>query len=472
MTDRGKEVLKRLNLEFAKRYASERLLQQVLNYLQGDPSTNIPRFLQGLELLTRNPDYREQIKKVKDTYEQDPVVRTYLNKLFTEIEPGVRNRLACNVVVNSLLVAAARRKQIEEEEDLHVPFTILIDPTSACNLKCPGCWAGEYAKHDQLEPELLDRILNEAKELGIYSIVMSGGEPFLYPHLFEIAEKHNDMAFMIYTNGTRIDDAAADRLQALGNISPAISLEGWEENTDARRGSGVFRRIMAGMDRLRERGILFGASFTVTRHNVDEVTSDDFIDFLIDKGVKYIWSFHYIPIGREPDVDLMILPEQRSYLVDRIIHLRTHKPIQIIDFWNDGELTQGCIAGGKSYFHITAKGDVEPCAFVHFTVDNIRSKSLRDVLCSPLFRAYQKRQPFAENLLRPCPVIDVPEALRSIVAESGACPTHPGADTVLSGPVGSFLDKRASDWKAVSDQVWRNRQAEKEKQDLPRVASK
>ncbi len=459
MKGEGRGAL-RLNLDFAKRYVGEKVLQQILNYLGGDPSTNIPRFLQVLELLTRDPNHREQIRKVRDTYEHDPVVRTYLNKLFTEIDPGVRNRLACNVVVNSLLLSPARRRQVEEEEGIHVPFTILIDPTSACNLKCTGCWAGEYAKHDQLEPELFDRILQEAKELGIYSIVLSGGEPFIYPHLFEIAEKHSDMAFMAYTNGTRIDDETADRLQALGNISPAISLEGWEEKTDARRGNGVFRRIMAGMDRLRERGILFGASITVTRHNVDEITSDDFVDFLIDKGVKYIWTFHYIPIGREPDLDLMILPEQRSYLVDRIVHLRTHKPIQIIDFWNDGELTRGCIAGGRQYFHITARGDVEPCAFVHFAVDNIRTKSLKEVLRSSLFTAYQKRQPFAENFLRPCPVIDVPEALREIVAESGAYPTHPGADTVLGGPIGDFLDRRAADWKAVSDQIWRERRVE------------
>ncbi|NPV29588.1 MAG: radical SAM protein [Firmicutes bacterium] len=459
MKGEGRGAL-RLNLDFAKRYVGEKVLQQILNYLGGDPSTNIPRFLQVLELLTRDPNHREQIRKVRDTYEHDPVVRTYLNKLFTEIDPGVRNRLACNVVVNSLLLSPARRRQVEEEEGIHVPFTILIDPTSACNLKCTGCWAGEYAKHDQLEPELFDRILQEAKELGIYSIVLSGGEPFIYPHLFEIAEKHSDMAFMAYTNGTRIDDETADRLQALGNISPAISLEGWEEKTDARRGKGVFRRIMAGMDRLRERGILFGASITVTRHNVDEITSDDFVDFLIDKGVKYIWTFHYIPIGREPDLDLMILPEQRSYLVDRIVHLRTHKPIQIIDFWNDGELTRGCIAGGRQYFHITARGDVEPCAFVHFAVDNIRTKSLKEVLRSSLFAAYQKRQPFAENFLRPCPVIDVPEALREIVAESGAYPTHPGADTVLGGPIGDFLDRRAADWKAVSDQIWRERRVE------------
>jgi len=451
----------RLNLEFAKKFVGEKLLEQVLNYLEGDPKTNIPRFLQVLELLTRDPDYKEQIRKLKEVYENDPVVHEYLNKIFSEIDRGMRHKMVCNVVVNSLLVGAARRQQVEEKEGIHIPFTILIDPTSACNLKCTGCWAGEYAKHDQLEPELFDRIIREAKELGIYTFVLSGGEPLLYPHLFELAEKHNDVAFMMYTNGTRITEEVADRLQELGNISPAISLEGFEELTDARRGKGVFEKICAAMDRLQERGVLFGASVTVTKDNIEEVASEAFIEFLITKGVKYLWSFHYIPIGRDPDVSLMITPEQRAWLYERFRYLRTHKPIQIIDFWNDGELTCGCIAGGKSYFHINARGDVEPCAFVHFAVDNIREKSLKEVLSSPLFMAYQKRQPFSENYLRPCPVIDVPEALRDIVRETGARPTHPGADTVLGGEIGSFLDRRSSEWKRVSDKVWVHRSSTK-----------
>ncbi|MGB9793123.1 MAG: radical SAM protein, partial [Thermacetogeniaceae bacterium] len=345
---------------------------------------------------------------------------------------------------------------------IHVPFTILIDPTSACNLKCTGCWAGEYSKHDELEPELLDRILQEAKELGIYAIVMSGGEPFVYPYLTEIAAKHNDMSFMIYTNGTKIDDNMADKLQELGNIAPAFSLEGWEDATDARRGKGVFQKIMAAMDRLRERGVFFGASLTITRHNVETVTSDEFIDFLIEKGVRFMWTFHYIPIGRQPDVDLMILPEQRAYLAERIPYLRANKPLPIADFWNDGELTGGCIAGGNAYFHITARGDVEPCAFVHFAVDNIRNKSLKEVLKNPFFAEYQKRQPFSENMLRPCPIIDNPEALREMVKATGASPTHPGADTVLSGEIGEFLDRRAADWKRIADQIWEKRMGRKE----------
>lgn len=453
----------RLNLGFATKVLGEKLVEQVLSYVGGDPETNIPRFLRLLEVIARAPGHKAAIQSVLATYENDPVMREYFNKLFSEIDPGVQRKLVCNTILNAILLGRRRQVQVEQEEGIHVPFTFVIDPTSACNLKCTGCWAGEYTKHDQLEPELLDRIFQEAKELGIYAIVLSGGEPFVYPYLFDIAEKHNDMVFMAYTNGTKIDEKTANRLQELGNISPAISLEGWEERTDHRRGRGVFRRITQAMDYLRERGVLFGASITITRQNVQEVTSDEFIDFLIEKGVKYIWTFHYIPVGREPNVDLMVLPEQRAGLVDRIIQLRTEKPITIIDFWNDGDLIRGCIAGGRCYFHINARGDAEPCAFAHFAVGNIREKSLKEVLQSSLFEAYQRRQPFSDNLLRPCPIIDVPEALRAIVAESGAYPTHKGADTVLKGEIGAYLDQRAAKWKAISDEIWKRRLQEKEK---------
>ncbi len=457
-----KRTLPKLNWDYAKRYAAEKLLEQVLKYLEGDPDTNIPRLLKVMETLAYLPVHKDTVRNIRYNYENNTALRTYFNRMFTETDRGMRHRLMCNFVVNSLLLSFQHRKQVEEKEGIHVPYTILIDPTSACNLKCTGCWAGEYSKHDELEPELLDRILQEAKELGIYAIVMSGGEPFVYPYLTDIAAKHNDMSFMIYTNGTKIDDNMADRLQALGNIAPAFSIEGWEDATDARRGKGVFKKIISAMDRLRERGVVFGASVTITRHNVETVTSDEFIDFLIDKGVRFMWTFHYIPIGRQPDVDLMILPEQRAYLAERIPYLRTHKPLPIADFWNDGELTGGCIAGGSAYFHITARGDVEPCAFVHFAVDNIRDKSLKEVLRNPLFTEYQKRQPFSENMLRPCPIIDNPEALREIVRNTGAHPTHAGADTILEGEIGSFLDRRAADWKKVADQIWAQNHENKE----------
>lgn len=362
--------------------------------------------------------------------------------------------------MNYIFLGIPEVQATSEKLGVNVPNVILVDPISACNLRCEGCWAGKYLHNHFISPERLDRLFCEAKELGIRWIVFSGGEPLLYPRLFELMAKYPDIAFMAYTNGTLIDGKTADQIVAVGNFTPAISLEGWRERTDARRGTGVFDKVMQAMDLLRECGVIFGVSLTATRYNMEEITSDAFIDFLVEKGATYGWIFHYIPIGRNPNLDMMLTPEQRAYLAERIPHIRSRKAIMLADFWNDGALTEGCIAGGRRYFHINAAGEVEPCAFVHFAVDNINEKSLLEVLRSPLFAAFQKRQPFNPNHLRPCPIIDNPAALREIVRETGAKPTHEGAETVLSGTTAAYLDRLVVRWAAVAESIWETRWSE------------
>ncbi|NLY39538.1 MAG: radical SAM protein [Firmicutes bacterium] len=441
-------------METAKRFFGEKTLQQLLRYLQTNPLKKLSNILELASKAALLSDHRDKIRTIRDAYNSNPAVKEFIRRIFTELDENVRYRLLFNYFVNASLIGVPKQHRLSAELGVSVPFTILIDPTSNCNLRCQGCWAGAYEKHHTLSFEEVDRIVSEAKELGIHFITMSGGEPLLWPHLLDLAQKHSDVAFMLYTNGTLIDAQMARRMREAGNISPAISLEGWRETTDRRRGKGVFDRVMAAMDHLKENGVAFGISVTVTRHNWEELFSDQFIDMIIEKGALYGWSFHYIPIGSNPDFDLMLTPEQREALVRRVRHIRTHKPIQIADFWNDGHLTGGCIAGGRRYFHINARGDVEPCAFVHFAVDTIFGKSLVEILQNPIFKAYQKRLPFSDNLLRPCPLIDVPEALREIVGESGAKETHPGAAAILEGEHARTMDRVAANWKQRADRIW------------------
>jgi MoaA/NifB/PqqE/SkfB family radical SAM enzyme len=446
-----------INFNFAKKIAAEQIIKQALNYLEKDPEKNFIKVLELADKVARTDKHHEEIAAIKSSYENNPAIKQYIQRL-SQVAPSYKNGMIMNFFVNSALMGIPRQFEIAKELGVSVPWTILIDPTSACNLSCTGCWAGKYKKSDSLDINTIDRIINEAKELGIYFIVLSGGEPTIYPDLFEIFQRHPDVGFMMYTNGTLIDDKMADKMLKVGNVSPAISLEGFRKSTDARRGEGVYDKIMAAMDRLHQRGIIFGISVTVTSKNADELfATDDFVDHVIDKGAIYGWSFHYIPIGRDPDLDLMITPEQRAKLAYRVPEIRNNKPLFLADFWNDGTFTGGCIAGGRRYFHINAKGDVEPCAFVHFAVDNIKNKSLKEVLQNPLFKSYQKRQPFSDNMLAPCPIIDNPEALRSIVNESGARPTHPGAETVLSGEIALFLDNLSKKWKDISIPINKNR---------------
>ena len=439
-----------INFNFAKKFAAEQVIKQAMDYLEKDPEKNFIKVLDLADKVARAEQHHKHIAAIKKSYNTNPAIKQYVRRL-TKVAPSYKDGMIMNFFVNSALMGIPRQYEVAKELQAAVPWTILIDPTSACNLNCTGCWAGKYKKSDSLDINIIDRIINEAKGMGIFFIVLSGGEPTVYPDLFEIFRRHPDVGFMMYTNGTLINDEMADKMLEVGNISPAISLEGYRESTDKRRGDGTYDKIMAAMDRLRERGVIFGISVTVTRQNADELfATDDFIDHMIDKGAIYGWSFHYIPVGKDTEFDMMITPEQRAKLAYRVPEIRSNKPFFLADFWNDGSFTGGCIAGGRKYFHINAKGDVEPCAFVHFAVDNIKNKSLWEVLQNPLFKSYQKRQPLSDNMMAPCPIIDHPHQLRTIVLESGARPTHEGAEDVLNGEIARFLDNISYNWREMS----------------------
>lgn len=448
------------NFNFAKKLAAEKLMEKGISYIEKDPENNFLKILNLADKVASADKHHRQIEAIRENYKKNPAIKSYVKKL-SNVASSYKEGLLMNFFVNSALLGIPYQYKMSKKLGYGVPWAILMDPTSACNLNCEGCWAGKYEKGDTLEFETMDRIINEAKDLGIYFIIFSGGEPTVYPRLMELIEKHPDVGFMMYTNGTLIDDEMADKMVELGNITPAISLEGFKEHTDKRRGDGVFDKIMETMDRLRERGIIFGTSITATRENVyDLFETDEFYDKLIEKGAAYSWIFHYMPIGKDPNLDMMLTPKQRSFMAERIPELRGNKPLFAIDFWNDGTYSGGCIAGGRRYFHINAKGDVEPCAFVHFSTDNIKDKSLKEVLNNPLFESYQKRQPFNENSLRPCPIIDNNPALREIIKESNAKPTHDGAEDVVSKEVGKQLEELAERWQDVSWPIHQDRVSE------------
>jgi hypothetical protein len=211
--------------------------------------------------------------------------------------------------------------------------------------------------------------------------------------------------------------------------------------------------VNAAFDVLRERGILFGVSLTATSRNMHAMTNVGFYDWLIGKGVKVGWVFQYMPVGRQPNLDLMISPEQRRELGQFVYKLRNSRPIFIADFWNDGYLVEGCMAGARAYLHITNRGDVEPCVFCHFAVDNIKDKSLQEVMCSPFFNDIRKGIPYDGNVLRPCMMVDRPEVFRSHVEKHHPRPTHPGAESLVR-EFAAGLDERARKVQAVMDPVW------------------
>ncbi|PRR72562.1 radical SAM protein [Neomoorella humiferrea] len=435
-------------------FFGEALVKQGLSYIEREPEKNLAKLLNWAEHLAPHPVHKDQIRRAKDVLSNpESNWHQLVMRVFKELNPRARQKVITNFLLNSWLIGIPRQRAISEKEDFNVPYAILLDLTARCNLRCRGCWAGDYEQGYQLELPLVERLLKEAQELGIYFLVLSGGEPLVRTRdVLYLASCFPEMVFHVYTNGTLISEQLADNVAAVGNITFAISLEGFEEQTDNRRGKGVYKKVMRAMDILRERGIPFGFSATYTRENTEAIASDAFIDLMIEKGCLFGWLFTYVPVGRDADLELMATPWQRALMFSRVQTWRQTKPIAVFDFWNDGALTDGCIAGGRRYFHINAAGEVEPCAFIHYSTVNIRDVSMRDALRSPLMRAYQKRQPFNANLLRPCPLIDNPHSLADIIAETGAINTQSHA--VNAKTLADSLMDYASAWGKIADELW------------------
>jgi MoaA/NifB/PqqE/SkfB family radical SAM enzyme len=268
-------------------------------------------------------------------------------------------------------------------------------------------------------------------------------------------EEHPQIFFQVYTNGTLMTREKAKRLSELGNVLVVISIEGYEEETDRWRGSGVYRKIMDAFDYLREERVLIGTSATVTRENTEVVASEPFVDLMMEKGSFAQMYFLYIPVNGQADFSLMVTPEQRNHLRRQVMFFRDTKPMFFLDFWNDGPHVNGCIAGGRRYFHLNAKGDVEPCVYTHVAVDNIRNTTLAEALNSPLFRSIRGRQPHNPNHLRPCMIIDNPHVMRGLIEEINPYFTHPGAEEIYTTRCRE-MDAYAKKFAELADLVWQN----------------
>ncbi len=429
-------------------------LKKVYDHIDKAPGENIPKILDWLQTYgTKTVKNQAEIISgiMKDP---DNNWRQLIMSLWTDIDPFVRKKLFETLVINSAIIGQTQEEKVRKKYGCNIPWAILLDPTTACNLHCTGCWAAEYTDNLNLSFEELDSIVIEAKNMGTYLFLFSGGEPLVRKHdIIKLCEKHSDCAFTCFTNGTLIDEQFCMDLLRVGNFVPAISIEGNELTTDDRRGEGTYRKVMQAMKLLREYKLPFGISCCYTSKNAEIIGSEAFIDYMIELGAKFAWLFTYIPVGVNAVPELMASAQQRELMYHRIRAYRKTKPIFTMDFWNDGEFVGGCIAGGRTYCHINAGGDVEPCAFIHYSDSNIRNKTLLEAYQSPLFMAYRDSQPFNENLLRPCPLLDNPVELKRMVEQTNAKST----DMESPEEVRSLTDKckqKADAWAPVAERLW------------------
>ena len=442
----------------AARTTAAKIIDVLVNNIEKDREKEMLKLIDLMEKYMSGEKLDIDYGKVKDmTCNKDCALNQYLNRLLDELDPNVVKTTVLNFGFEAMLHGTKTIRKMRTVHNCNIPWLILMDPTSACNLHCTGCWAAEYGNKLNLSYEELSNVVKQGKEIGVYFYMFTGGEPLVRKKdIIQLCEEHHECQFLAFTNGTLVDEAFCQEMKRVGNLALAISLEGSPEVNDLRRGAGVYGKVMHTMELLKENGLIFGTSICYTSKNCESVTSKEFVKLMVDKGCRYAMYFHYMPVGNEASLELLPTPEQRMYINDRIREIRkleNGEGLFTMDFQNDGEFVGGCIAGGRNYFHINANGDAEPCVFIHYSGANIRTHSLLEILKQPLFMAYHNNQPFNENHLRPCPMLENPEILQRLVNETGAKSTDLQSPETVEH-LCTKCEEYARNWKPHADKVW------------------
>ena len=318
---------------------------------------------------------------------------------------------------------ASRKRAAMEKAGEHIPPFLIASITSRCNLHCAGCYSRcNHATTDaepvrQLKDEEWSGIFQEADELGVSFILLAGGEPMLRRGVIGAAGKMPNILFPIFTNGTFMDRKYFELLDRCRNLIPVLSIEGGREATDARRGEGVYDKLIANMNECRKRGLIFGASVTVTTENIGEVTSDGFISSLSDRGCKLVIYVEYVPVTEESR-ELAPGDSEREYLLGEISRLRQEmQEMVFVSFPGDEKSSGGCIAAGRGFFHINSHGGAEPCPFSPYSDINVRDTSLRQAMNSPLFRELRDGGHLLEDHAGGCVLYEKRELVEEIMGK-------------------------------------------------------
>lgn len=318
--------------------------------------------------------------------------------------------------------AASKRRAESESSGEHIPPFLIASITSKCNLHCAGCYSRcNHATVDsepvaQLSSEEWLRIFSEADELGVSFILLAGGEPMLRRDIIEAAGRRQNILFPIFTNGTYIDDRYLALFDRCRNLIPIMSIEGNREVTDARRGEGIYDRLMSCMDAFQEKGLIFGASVTVTTENIKEVSSEAFIRSLSMRGCKAVIFVEFVPVTEESR-ELASGDSERDYLAGEIGRLRKqNQEMVFISFPGDEKSSGGCLAAGRGFFHINSHGGAEPCPFSPYSDINVRDKSLKEAMNSALFTALRSGNLLADDHRGGCVLYEKREQVQALLS--------------------------------------------------------
>ncbi len=416
-----------------------------------DPSEkNLLRIIKLLRGLSNDSGFLWALDKAEEKVNANDPALNFFTRFLREPDRRCRQKLLENFVARGIWMNKEKRDRVAAEGS-YTPMTILISPTMRCNLRCEGCYAPTFSKENDLDYETVESVVRQGEEMGVGFFTFLGGEPLVMKDMMlEICRKFDKSYFQFFSNGTMIDENVAEEIRQVGNLFPIISIEGDKERTDTKRKfadpeKSVYEKLGHAMHALKQKGVPFGYSVDVRRDNAEYVSREEFVDSMVAHGAYVGWYFLHMPVEGKKDVENMPTPEQRKLLFDRWREMRVdaplnnkgalfmkEKPLFIIDFWNDAPYVGGCIAG-RSYIHVNHEGDVEPCIFTQFAVDNVKEKSLYEIMESEFFRKLRAEQPYSSNTFLPCMWLDNPDYAREICCKYGK-PTYEGADVMARDP--------------------------------------
>ncbi|MBH1941766.1 radical SAM protein [Mobilitalea sibirica] len=365
----------------------------------------------------------------------------YLGKGIETIVKGALNASLKNpkesifITRFSLSVKESRKKREKHEKSgNHIPPFLIASITEACNLNCKGCYANvnktkwqdntisnqtcnnaNRKQSDQMSAKEWGYIFEQADELGISFILLAGGEPLIRLEIIEVATRHKNIMFPIFTNGTLINESYLKLFDKNRNLIPILSIEGNEDKTDLRRGDGVYNQLISVMEQMKDKGIFYGASITVTKENIKEVTDQSFLSELYHRGCKVIFYVEYVPIDNKSK-DLAPTDNEREYMEEKLKVLRNeYEDMIFISFPGDEKSSGGCLAAGRGFFHINPSGGTEPCPFSPYSDTNLKETSLFDALKSPLFKKLSDNHILMQEHTGGCVLFEQEEVVRRLL---------------------------------------------------------
>ncbi len=354
----------------------------------------------------------------------------YINRTLKKVDPSMAKIFMPWILKHPKSMYAMMRlaksyrksRKIRGEEllkGLKVPPFLILSITSNCNLKCAGCYVTatgticNQRTKNSLHLEQWIKIIQEAKELGVFAFIIAGGEPFLKPNLLKISEEFKDRLFLIFTNGTILESQEIEKLKRLRNTIIMVSIEGDQDLTNKRRGIGVYEKAINTINELDSKGVISGISVTINRKNVKFWMEPTNVDDLISKGVRLAFFLEYIPVDN--DTELMLTTEERKKFREMVLYYRETKQIFLVHSPGDEEYMGGCVSAGRGFAHITPSGDLTPCPVSNIATHNLTKTSLRAGLNSQLFKIIRESEHLLETNGSPCALFSHSEEVNVIV---------------------------------------------------------